>query len=206
MIFFHLLYDLVGKNEFNHIIGGFYRTFYATGATTEQFIQFVKRNSKQDLTHFFEEWAYSPVFAKRLNEFESYNELYQFYKVNNQTQCCYREIELRDEKMIRRVTFLIITVLLPSCSFVQTVKVKPYECGPLARGNFGVVFSVIQPSNSQTYFVKGEANDVCPKLLSADCVLGVESSYCANNNSANEYECNSIKIFSIIQYQNGTCF
>ncbi|MBQ4879022.1 peptidase M1 [Pseudoalteromonas luteoviolacea] len=86
MIFFHLLYDLVGENEFNHIIGSFYRTFYATGSTTEQFIQFVKRNSRKDLAHFFDEWAYSPVFAKRLNEFESYKELYQFYKVNNQTQ------------------------------------------------------------------------------------------------------------------------
>ncbi|MCF6442298.1 hypothetical protein L1077_23000 [Pseudoalteromonas luteoviolacea] len=104
--------------------------------------------------------------------------------------------------MRRRVTLLAVTLLLPSCRLTQTVTLKPYECGPLARNNFGVVFSVVQPSNRQAYFVKGEASDVCPKLLSAEYVIGVGSSYCANKDSSNEHECSSIKIFSIIEYQN----
>lgn len=86
MLFFHLLYDLVGENKFNEMIGGFYRTYYSSGATTEQFIQYIKKHAGVNLVHFFDEWAYSSMHSKRLVEFKSYGELSKFYKSNNLIQ------------------------------------------------------------------------------------------------------------------------
>ncbi|MCF2909469.1 peptidase M1 [Pseudoalteromonas sp. DL2-H2.2] len=83
MVFFHLLYDLVGEKKFNEMIGGFYRTYYSTGATTEQFVQYIKKYANANLEHFFEEWAYSPKYSKRLVYYKSYTQLYEFYKSNN---------------------------------------------------------------------------------------------------------------------------
>ena len=86
MIFFRLMFDLVGENNFNKIVGGFYKAYQASGATTEEFVQYVKSNSAVDLEHFFNEWAYSPIYAGRLTQYLSYNELLRFYQSNNQVE------------------------------------------------------------------------------------------------------------------------
>lgn len=83
MVFYQLLYDLMGQNTFNKIIGGFYQTHYQTGATTQTFIHYVKLNAGIDLTHFFDEWAYSALFMKRIEQHHSYQQLLNFYRQKN---------------------------------------------------------------------------------------------------------------------------
>ncbi|MFY8299990.1 M1 family aminopeptidase [Pseudoalteromonas sp. SS15] len=80
MVFFRLLYDLVGENKFNALIGGFYKDYYASGATAEQFVQYIKKYADVNLERFFDEWAYTSTYSKRLMEFKSYAELYKFYQ------------------------------------------------------------------------------------------------------------------------------
>ena len=52
---FATLYDLVGQEEFNRIIGGYYQRF-ASGGTTRGFIEFARRSSTHDLGRFFDDW------------------------------------------------------------------------------------------------------------------------------------------------------
>jgi len=59
MIFFYVLYEIVGKDSFNDIIGSFYREYDKTGATSEQFISIVREKSPVDITKFLQEWIYS---------------------------------------------------------------------------------------------------------------------------------------------------
>lgn len=49
------LYDLVGQDEFNTIVGGYYQRF-ASGGTTRDFIDFATHSSTHDLTRFFGDW------------------------------------------------------------------------------------------------------------------------------------------------------
>jgi hypothetical protein len=93
---------------------------------------------------------------------------------------------------------------LPIVAHAEKVLLKPYDCGPLARGELGVVFSVGESGNGQAYFVKGNASHICPKLMSAKGVFGFESDYCENYEPVNPNECGAIKIFTIIGYQNGS--
>lgn len=79
------------------------------------------------------------------------------------------------------------------------ISVKANDCGPLARGKLGVVFNTDKESGRQTYFVEGNAEDVCPQLMSADLVTGFESSYCNNYQRLSLNECGAIKIFTITE-------
>jgi hypothetical protein len=54
-LMFATLYDLVGQDEFNKIVGGYYQRF-AAGGTTRDFIDFAKRTSTRNLTRFFDDW------------------------------------------------------------------------------------------------------------------------------------------------------
>lgn len=54
-VIFATLYDLVGQDEFNQIVGGFTQRFTA-GGTTRDFIDFAMRTSTQNLKRFFDDW------------------------------------------------------------------------------------------------------------------------------------------------------
>lgn len=82
----------------------------------------------------------------------------------------------------------------------ELVSVKPHDCGPLARNVLGVVFSADKKTSRQTYFVEGSAGDTCPKLMSVESVAGYESNYCDNYEPLNPTECDSIKIFTITDF------
>ena len=75
------------------------------------------------------------------------------------------------------------------------VEVNPIDCGPLAREEFGVVFSAMSGNEKQTYFVKGRAMDLCPKILENSILRGVEYELCRNYTPENPYECDAIKEF-----------
>jgi hypothetical protein len=58
MLFFYLLFHLMGEENFVGAMGSFYQHFVKTGATAEEFLNHVKRHSKTDLDKLYEDWIY----------------------------------------------------------------------------------------------------------------------------------------------------
>ncbi|WP_417763441.1 hypothetical protein [Shewanella sp.] len=81
MPLYHLLYDIEGADSFNRILSGFYQQYYATGATTEQFVTYAKAHSRNDLTAFFDDWAYSNRYASLISQSHSYADLLAHYTI-----------------------------------------------------------------------------------------------------------------------------
>ncbi len=79
MLFFRLMYDLTSQDEFNSLIGGFYQTFNQDGATTEQFIEYIKQNSKTNLKKLFDDWAYTTEYVKLIDKSKEYSEILAYY-------------------------------------------------------------------------------------------------------------------------------
>ncbi|AWF81003.1 hypothetical protein BTJ40_09360 [Microbulbifer sp. A4B17] len=102
---------------------------------------------------------------------------------------------------MNKAFFLLLAMFLSAPCFSEKIRLKPYDCGPLARGELGVVFSTGELGNGQTYFVNGKASDLCPQLMSEKSVSGYEPNYCANYEPVNREECGVIKIFTITRYQ-----
>ena len=72
---------------------------------------------------------------------------------------------------------LISTIISGVCSisaYAEKIDVKPLDCGPLDRGEYGVVFRAYEFPKGQTYFVKGKAGAICPKLLAGSLITGYE--------------------------------
>lgn len=55
-LFFAVMFDLVGEDDFHRIVGTFYQTYADTGASTETFLHHAQQNTKADLTRLFDEW------------------------------------------------------------------------------------------------------------------------------------------------------
>lgn len=80
MIFFRLLYDLMGQNEFNKIIGGFYQKYYESGATSKTFISYLKTHTHADLNKLIDEWVYSAKFTKLFETSKNYKQILAYYR------------------------------------------------------------------------------------------------------------------------------
>ncbi|ACV26647.1 hypothetical protein [Kangiella koreensis] len=98
---------------------------------------------------------------------------------------------------MNRKVIVLLVVLLTACSIDKEIVLTPNDCGPLARGELGVVFSAQNSNGQQMYFVEGAAGDICPRLMSAGSVTGFESNYCDNYEPLSKNECDSIKVFTI---------
>ncbi len=79
MLFFYTLYSVLGEQNFLNIIGSFYQRYYANGATTEEFINHVKNNSKIDLSKLFSEWFYKADYCRFIISGLSLKEIVQRY-------------------------------------------------------------------------------------------------------------------------------
>ena len=89
----------------------------------------------------------------------------------------------------------------PICSTdPKKIRVVVDDCGPLARGELGVVFSLAPGTLRKKYFAKGSAMDICPKLVNAKYVVGYEKSYCENYEPFDPKECEYAKVFVIKEY------
>jgi len=80
MIFFRILYDLMGQDEFNKVIGGFYQKYYESGATSRTFISYLIKHSHADINQLIDEWVNSAEFAKLLEASENYKQILTYYK------------------------------------------------------------------------------------------------------------------------------
>jgi hypothetical protein len=58
MLFFTILYRLMGEEDFLETMGGFYQKYVKTGATAQEFLNYLKQRSKADLDKLYREWIY----------------------------------------------------------------------------------------------------------------------------------------------------
>lgn len=82
MVVFALLYDLVGEEHFNKIIGSFYSDNYLTGATMDEFINHCKKSAPLDLNRFFDDWIYTTRGIDLVVEGNTFSQLLNYYKGN----------------------------------------------------------------------------------------------------------------------------
>ena len=59
MLMFAILYELVGEEVFNRMMGSFYQKYHASQATSDEFVEHCKNLSNVDLTRFFRDWVYT---------------------------------------------------------------------------------------------------------------------------------------------------
>jgi hypothetical protein len=90
---------------------------------------------------------------------------------------------------------ILIFPIIVSASDGKFVKVKPIDCGPLSRDEFGVVFSAYDKNELRTYFVKGRAHFLCPKIMEADFVVGEVLNLCRNYTPPDPRECGAVQEF-----------
>jgi hypothetical protein len=59
MLFFYVYYKLVGEEELLNKLGNYYQKYKTTGATTEEFLDFLKESAPIDTTEFINDWFYT---------------------------------------------------------------------------------------------------------------------------------------------------
>ena len=103
--------------------------------------------------------------------------------------------------MIKILTCLVL-LSISHLAHAAQLKVQVDDCGPLARDELGVVFSLKPYGHGKTYFSLGSAYQFCPKLTSAKYVLGYAEDLCKNYKPRNKNECGVLKVFVIQEYIN----
>ncbi len=97
---------------------------------------------------------------------------------------------------------VLLICLYASLVNAEDIELVVDDCGPLGRGDLGVVFSPKPRKQGWYYFAKGNAMDVCPKLVNAGRIIGYEEEYCKNYKPDHPKECEYIKVFVIKKYIN----
>lgn len=67
MLMFGVLYDLIGQEGFNQLVGGFYQEHPAGGASTADFVARANRVALLNLDPFFEDWLYGTGYTRFLD-------------------------------------------------------------------------------------------------------------------------------------------
>jgi len=79
-LMFNVLYDVVGQERFNRIIGGFYQTYADQGATTDEFVAYAKGVGGGDLDALFQDWLYTTRWYDYVSAGEAMDELAARYR------------------------------------------------------------------------------------------------------------------------------
>jgi hypothetical protein len=77
---FYLLYDVLGEQAFMETAGSFYREYRDTGATSRQFVEYVKKRASRNLDKLFEEWVFTPQAAELITAGTPLDELVRRYR------------------------------------------------------------------------------------------------------------------------------
>lgn len=97
-----------------------------------------------------------------------------------------------------------MVLLLPTIVFSDdgdVVELNPIDCGPLARDVFGAVFSAFDGDKRQTYFVKGAATEICPRIMESDVLIGEVYDLCRDYTPPDPNECKNVKEFVLKNIQ-----
>lgn len=80
MLFFATLDQIVGHEEFVKLLGGFYQSYIAIGATAEQFLDYLARNAPVKLDRFLTDWFRTTVAYAQIESGANPAELAQGYR------------------------------------------------------------------------------------------------------------------------------
>lgn len=80
MLMFDALHRTVGPETFDAIVGGFYRRFVESGASTDDFVAFADESTELDLRPLFDDWLYTTRWRERLAAGESIEEMAAGYR------------------------------------------------------------------------------------------------------------------------------
>jgi hypothetical protein len=64
MIFFSILYKLLGEQQFGEVLQSFYQKYYEKGATAKEFVNHIKQYSRRSLEKFFADWIFGVESTK----------------------------------------------------------------------------------------------------------------------------------------------
>lgn len=79
MLFFYLLYHIMGEKDFLGTIGTFYQQYIKTGATSEEFLNHIKKHSEADLDKLIEDWIYGTASTRLIFDGVSVEDLMKRY-------------------------------------------------------------------------------------------------------------------------------
>ena len=80
MLMFAVLYHLVGPEEFNQVIGGFFRQHHVDGASTEQFVAHANEVTEVDLDPLFREWLFTTEYRRFVDSESTLAEISDSYR------------------------------------------------------------------------------------------------------------------------------
>lgn len=79
-LMFAMIFELVGPQEFNTIVGDFYQHHWRSGASTDDFVAFANSHSDLDLTSLFNDWIYTPAFVEMVDSELSVRSMAERYR------------------------------------------------------------------------------------------------------------------------------
>lgn len=79
MVLFHVLYELIGHDEFMDLIKRYYQAYYKTGGSTHDLTEMIKELLHEGLTRFVDEWFYGTRSNVYLFEGKSVAEIVSIY-------------------------------------------------------------------------------------------------------------------------------
>ena len=68
MLFFYILYNLMEEEDFLDATGSFYQKYKHSGATSEEFLNYIKERSEQNLDRLYKEWIYGAESSRLILE------------------------------------------------------------------------------------------------------------------------------------------
>ena len=80
-LLFDVLYRLAGEGEFNSIVGGFYRRYAESGASTDDFVRYAQRVAGDRLRPFFDDWVYTTKWYDQLSAGASVADFVRRYRM-----------------------------------------------------------------------------------------------------------------------------
>jgi hypothetical protein len=80
MLFFYLLYHVMGEKDFLDAAGTFYQKYKKTGASTKEFLDHIQQRSKQNLEKLFDEWIFGTESSRLVLENTPVEDLIQRYR------------------------------------------------------------------------------------------------------------------------------
>lgn len=79
-LFFAVLFDLVGEDDFHRIIGTFYQTYVDTGASTETFLRHAQQHTEVDLGRLLDEWFNGTEYTRYILDGLTVEEIADTYR------------------------------------------------------------------------------------------------------------------------------
>jgi hypothetical protein len=79
MLFFYLLYNIMGEEEFLNAAGSFYQKYKNSGATSEEFLNHLKERTQQNLDRLYQEWIYGTESSRLVLDKVPIEEIIQRY-------------------------------------------------------------------------------------------------------------------------------